>query len=68
VLLYSSKALQVSALSKLLGGIHCPTVIAGPTVCIHHAELGVLTQDIPELSVAEDLLSAHQLLIQRGIV
>ncbi|MDN5485674.1 MAG: helix-turn-helix-type transcriptional regulator, partial [Pseudomonas sp.] len=43
-------------------------VIAGPTVCIHHAELGVLTQDIPELFVAEDLLSAHQLLIQRGIV
>lgn len=68
VLLYSSKALQVPALSKLLGGIRCPTVIAGPTVCIHHAELGVLTQDIPELSVAEDLLSAHQLLIQRGIV
>lgn len=68
VLLYSSKALQVSALSKLLGGIHCPTVIAGPTVCIHHAELGVLTQDIPELFVAEDLLAAHQLLIQRGIV
>ena len=68
VLLYSSKALQVPALSKLLGGISCPTVIAGPTVCIHHAELGVLTQDIPELSVAEDLLSAHQLLIQRGIV
>ncbi|AZE92875.1 Transcriptional regulator, MerR family [Pseudomonas orientalis] len=68
VLLYSSKALQVAALSKLLTGIGCPMLIAGPTVCIHQAELAVLARDIPELFVAEDPLAAHQILIQRGIV
>ncbi|AGE24192.1 MULTISPECIES: MerR family transcriptional regulator [Pseudomonas] len=68
VLLYSSKALNVPALAKLLGGVSCPIVIAGPTVCIHHAELAVLTQDIPDLFVAEDPLAAHQILIERGIV
>ncbi|AZE87480.1 MerR family transcriptional regulator [Pseudomonas orientalis] len=68
VLLYSSKALQVAALPKLLAGIGCPMLIAGPTVCIHQAELAVLARDIPELFVAEDPLAAHQILIQRGIV
>lgn len=68
VLLYSSKALHFAALTKLLAGIRCPILIAGPTVCIHHAELAVLTRDIPELFVAEDPLAAHQILIQRGIV
>ncbi|MCR4541149.1 MerR family transcriptional regulator [Pseudomonas sp. 18.1.10] len=68
VLLYSSKALHLPTLGKLLAGVQCPTLIAGPTVCIHQAELAVLTDDIPQLCVAEDPLSAHQLLIQRGIV
>ncbi|WQG58991.1 MerR family transcriptional regulator [Pseudomonas sp. RTB3] len=68
VLLYSSKALNVPALTKLLGGVSCPILLAGPTVCIHHAELAVLTQDIPDLFVAEDPLAAHQILIERGIV
>lgn len=68
VLLYSSKVLQVPTLTKLVSGVRCPTLIAGPTVCIHHAELAVLTRDNPELFTAEDPLSAHQILIQRGIV
>ena len=68
VLLYSSKALHLPTLGKLLAGVPCPTLLAGPTVCIHQAELAVLTSDIPQLCVAEDPLSAHQLLIQRGIV
>ena len=68
VLLYSSKALHVPALGKLLGGVDCPTLIAGPTVCIHQAELAVLSTDTPQLCVAEDPLSAHQLLIQRGLL
>nr|WP_314560876.1 MerR family transcriptional regulator [uncultured Pseudomonas sp.] len=68
VLLYSSKALQLSTFAKLLGGISCPKLIVGPTVCIHQAELAVLTHDIPELLVAEEPLSAHQLLIQRGLL
>ncbi len=68
VLLYSSKALQLPALTKLLAGVSCAKLIVGPTVCIHQAELAVLTDDIPELFVAEDSLSAHQLLIQRGLI
>ena len=68
VLLYSSKAIHLAALPKLLSGTNCPTLIAGPTVCIHQAELAVLTQDIPQLLLAEDPLSAHQLLIQRGLL
>ncbi|AZF40902.1 Transcriptional regulator, MerR family [Pseudomonas sp. R1-43-08] len=68
VLLYSSKALQVAALTKLLAGVGCPILIAGPTVCIHHAELAALTHDLPDVFVAEDPLSAHQILLQRGIV
>ncbi|WP_411381236.1 MerR family transcriptional regulator [Pseudomonas sp. MPB26] len=68
VLLYSSKPMQLPAFAKLLGGIDCPKLIVGPTVCIHHAELAVLTRDIPELFVAEEMLSAHQLLIQRGLL
>ncbi|MFC6296367.1 MerR family transcriptional regulator [Pseudomonas sp. CCM 7893] len=68
VLLYSSKAINVQALTKLLGGVSCPKLIAGPTVCIHQAELAVLAHDIPELLLAENALSAHQALIQRGLV
>jgi DNA-binding transcriptional MerR regulator len=68
VLLYSSKTLHTSALEKLLSGFSCPKLITGPAVCIHHAELSVLTQDIPELLLAEDPLSAHQVLIQRGLI
>ena len=68
VLLYSSKALHLSALAKLLSGVSGPKLIVGPTVCIHQAELAVLTRDTPELFVAEDPLSAHQILIQRGLL
>ena len=68
VLLYSSKAMQLAQLPKLLANVNCPTLIAGPTVHIHHTELSALARDIPELFVAQDPLSAHQLLIQRGIV
>ena len=68
VLLYSSQALHLSALAKLLGGIACPKLIVGPTVCIHQAELTALAGDTPELFVAEDPLAAHQILIQHGLV
>jgi len=68
VLMYSSKALQLPAFEKLLGGVSGPKLIVGPTVCIHQAELAVLTRDTPELFVAEDPLSAHQILIQRGLL
>ncbi len=68
VLLYSSKALNLPTLSKVLGGVNCAKLIVGPTVCIHQAELSLLAHDTPELFVAEDPLSAHQLLIQRGLL
>ena len=68
VLLYSSKALHWSAFEKLLAGVSCPKLIVGPTVCIHQTELAVLIGDTPELFVAEDPLSAHHRLIQRGLL
>jgi hypothetical protein len=43
-------------------------LIVGPTVCIHQAELTALAGDTPELFVAENPLSAHQILIQQGLV
>ena len=64
----ASAMLHLPALTKLLMGVSCPTLLVGPTVCIHHAELAVLTRDTPELFVAEEVLSAHQLLIQRGLI
>jgi len=68
VLLYSSKAINLSLLTKLLNGISCPKMIAGPTVCIHHAELSARTTEIADLCLAEDPLSAHQVLVQRGLI
>ncbi len=43
-------------------------VATNAPVTLHQAELSVLTQDIPELLLAEDPLSAHQVLIQRGLI
>ena len=68
VLLYSSKAMNLARLPKLFKGVRCPTMIAGPTVCIHHAELSTNTTGIADLYLAEDPLSAHQALIQRGLI
>ncbi|WP_223488052.1 MerR family transcriptional regulator [Pseudomonas sp. A-RE-19] len=68
VLLYSSKAMNLSQLSKLLNGVSCPKIIAGPTVRIHHTELSAKTTAIADLSLAEDPLSAYQGLIQRGLI
>ncbi|MFJ2483843.1 MerR family transcriptional regulator [Pseudomonas sp. NPDC087598] len=68
VLLYSSKAMQLGQLPKLLAGVGCPKIIVGPTVCIHHAELSVRTCEIADLYLAEDALSAHQALVQHGLI
>jgi DNA-binding transcriptional MerR regulator len=68
VLLYSSKAMNLAQLPKLLNGVSCPKMIVGPTVCIHHAELSVRTTEIADTFLAEDLLSAHQVLVQRGLI
>ena len=68
VLLYSSKAMNLAQLPKIFNGVSCPKMIAGPTVSIHHAELSVKTTEIAELFLAEDPLSAHQDLVQRGLI
>ncbi|NUT76374.1 MerR family transcriptional regulator [Pseudomonas sp. C1C7] len=68
LLLYSSKAMNLSQLRKLLTGVSCPKMIAGPTVCIHHAELSERVCETAELYLAEDPLLAHQALIQRGLI
>ncbi len=68
VLLYSSKAMNLAHLPKLLNGVSCTKMLVGPTVCIHHAELSVRTSEIADLYLAEDPLSAHQALVQRGLI
>ncbi|ROM97265.1 MerR family transcriptional regulator [Pseudomonas brassicacearum] len=68
VLLYSSKTINLKHLSKLLNNVSCPKLMAGPAVCIHHAELSAKTSEIADLSLAEDPLSAHQALLQRGLI
>lgn len=68
VLLYSSKAMNLAKLSKLLNGVSCPKMIAGPTVCIHHADLTAKNTAIVDLILADNPLSAHLDLIQRGLI
>ncbi|MFL1517269.1 MerR family DNA-binding transcriptional regulator [Pseudomonas prosekii] len=68
VLLYSSKAMNLAQLPKLLNGVSCAKIIVGPTVIIHHAELSAKTTEIAELFIAEDPLAAHQELVQRGLI
>jgi DNA-binding transcriptional MerR regulator len=68
VLLYSSKAINISQLPKLLNKVSCPKMIVGPTVHIHHAELSAKISEITDLYLAEDPLLAHQALIQCGLI
>ncbi|MGE8484568.1 MerR family transcriptional regulator [Pseudomonas sp. FP1740] len=68
VLLYSSKAMNLAKLSKLLNGVSCPKMIAGPTVSIHHADLSAKNTAIADLILADNPLSAHLDLIQRGLI
>jgi len=67
VLLYSSKAMNLAQLPRLLKGVNCAKMIAGSTVCIHHAELSS-TGAIADVHLAQDPLSAHQMLIQSGVI
>ncbi|BCX70467.1 MULTISPECIES: MerR family transcriptional regulator [Pseudomonas] len=68
VLLYSSNAINLSHLTKLLNGVSCPKMMVGPTVRIHHTELSARTFVIADLYLAEDPLLAHQALVQRGLI
>jgi DNA-binding transcriptional MerR regulator len=68
VLLYSSKAIKLSTLPKLLNSLSCPKMIVGATVCIHHTELCAITSEISDLYLADSPLAAHQALVQRGLI
>ncbi|WP_224770880.1 MerR family transcriptional regulator [Pseudomonas sp. FEN] len=68
VVLYSSKAMNLTALARLRGNIHCPLVVAGLTVCIHFAELSASTRESSDMTLAEDPLSAYQSLTRRGLI
>lgn len=67
-LLYSSRTSNLKNLVKLLNASRCPTLIAGSTVTIHSNELSAITHEMVNVYLAEDPLSAHQVLIQRGLI
>jgi DNA-binding transcriptional MerR regulator len=68
VVLYSSKTLNTQVLPRLLSGIECPILIAGPTVSIHFDLLSVTTTEIAGLYLAHDPVEAHQRLSQLGLL
>ena len=68
VVLYSSKTLNTQVLPRLLSGIECPILIAGPTVSIHFDLLSVTTNEIAGLYLAHDPVEAHQRLSQLGLL
>ena len=68
VLLYSSQTSNLKQLTKLLNNVSCPKLIVGPTVCIHQAGLSEIATEIADVLLADDPLSAHQVLIQRGLI
>ena len=68
VVLYSSKTLNTQVLPRLLSGIECPILIAGPTVSIHFDLWAVTTTEIAGLYLAHDPVEAHQRLSQLGLL
>jgi DNA-binding transcriptional MerR regulator len=68
VLLYSSKALNVGQLPRLLHNIACPKLIVGPAVRIHSTDLSAVVDGIAGLSLAEDPLTAQVALQQLGLL
>ncbi|WP_044423895.1 MerR family transcriptional regulator [Pseudomonas savastanoi] len=68
ILLYSSKALNVAQLPRLLANITCPVVLSGPTVQIHNAELLVQASEIAGLTLAHDALSTQIELGKLGLI
>lgn len=68
VLLYASKTLSLAQLPKLLGNIHCPILLSGPAVVIHHDQLPVYTDGIANLSLTRDSLEAYGELNRLGLI
>lgn len=68
VLLYSSKALNVGQLPKLLANITYPVLLAGSTVCIHFNELNVAAARLEGLTLADGPLEAQTALQELGLI
>ncbi|MGY4490611.1 MerR family transcriptional regulator [Pseudomonas sp. TE3610] len=68
VLLYSAKALNLAQLPRLLAGIHGPTLIVGPTVCIHQHDWPVHTPETEHLHRFDNPLAAQRCLQQLGVL
>jgi DNA-binding transcriptional MerR regulator len=68
VLMYSSRALNLNTLPRLLHGCHCKKLIVGPAVVIHRAELLVQAQEIANLYLIDDPLAAQQCLQHLGLL
>ncbi|MDN6858718.1 MerR family transcriptional regulator [Pseudomonas sp. CAN2814] len=60
VVLYASRTLNLPQLPRLLAGIACPVLLAGPATAIHPAELGELALAEPPLHLARNPLDAFE--------
>ena len=68
VLLYSRKPLNLSQLPRLLAGIKGPTLIVGPTVCIHQHDWPVHEEGTGHLHRLDTPLAAQQCLQRLGVL
>lgn len=62
VLLYSSRTLNLLQLPRLLAGVDCPRLLAGPATAIHPDALQELAIAEPPLHLASDPVAAFNLL------
>ena len=68
VLLYSSRALNLNSLSRLLQGCPCAKLLVGPAVAIHRTELQAHSQAVDPLHLLDDPPSAQHCLQQLGLL
>lgn len=68
VLLYSSKALNLTQLPRLLSNVECPKLIVGPAVRIHSSQLSVSVSEVSALTLVDDPLTAQTALQRLGLI
>jgi DNA-binding transcriptional MerR regulator len=68
VVLYSSRALNLAGLPRLLQGCDCDKLIVGPAVLIHRSELQAHSETIDRLYLVDEPLAAHRRLQQQGLL
>lgn len=64
---FQQGAQSSALLPRLLNGIACKKIIAGPAVCIHPDDWSVCITEIADLYLAQDPISACQALLERGL-